>query len=300
VRGITWFKRDFVGVENDFGNRLQDFLRYVDDAVAQLAKKNGLKASEVPLLRPCRVFVGLADASVFVGYSAVGAGSGGNYQYRRALPPPDADPSRATSGFTEMLEQELGYEQARGFGMDLGVLDADENVKMAAVAALAEEIISTATHELDEKNRVVRFNPIFQGRGFSQNPLLAFCLTPFREPFNRIYESHVKPAVESVSGLSCKRADDISDNKAIIEDIWRNICEARVIVAELTGHNPNVFYELGVAHTVGKEVVLLLQGGQTAPFDLTHLRHIRYEDTAPGLKELERQLGVTLNSILAR
>ena len=60
------------------------------------------------------------------------------------------------------------------------------------------------------------------------------------------------------------RADDIYDNRPIIEDVWRCTNEARILIAELTGRNPNVFYETGIAHTVGKEVILITQSLRTS------------------------------------
>jgi hypothetical protein len=62
------------------------------------------------------------------------------------------------------------------------------------------------------------------------------------------------------------------------------------VVADITGRNPNVFYELGIAHTYGQRVVLLAQGTEDIPFDLQRFRHILYEDNSDGYKALERGL----------
>ena len=132
------------------------------------------------------------------------------------------------------------------------------------------------------------------------NEDLVFVLSPFGEPFDTIYEDHIRSAVESIGELSCLRADDIYDNRPIIEDIWRCTTEARILIAELTGRNPNVFYETGVAHTVGKEVVLITQSMEDVPFDLKHLRCIVYEYTPRGIAALEQNLKNTILNILAR
>jgi hypothetical protein len=98
----------------------------------------------------------------------------------------------------------------------------------------------------------------------------------------------------------CIRADNIYDNRPIIEDIWQRINEARIVISELTGKNPNVFYETGIAHTVGKEVILLTQSMDDVPFDLRHLRCIVYDYTPRGVQTLETNLRNTIEGIIKR
>ena len=74
---------------------------------------------------------------------------------------------------------------------------------------------------------------------------------PFEDNLTRIYDTIVKPAVNS-KGLECRRANDYKTNKEIMKDIWNGICHSQLVVAEMTGFNPNVMYELGISHTVGK------------------------------------------------
>ena len=95
------------------------------------------------------------------------------------------------------------------------------------------------------------------------------------------------------------RADDIYDNRPIIEDIWRYTNEAGILIAELTGRNPNVFYETGIAHSVGKEVILITQSMDDVPFDLKHLRCTVYEYTPRGVATLEQNLRNTMLNVLA-
>ena len=127
-----------------------------------------------------------------------------------------------------------------------------------------------------------------------------FVLSPFQDTFNTIYGDHIRPTIEKVGGLRCLRADDIYDNRPIIEDIWRYINESTILISELTGRNPNVFYETGIAHTVGKEVILITQSMDDVPFDLKHLRCIVYDYTPRGIQNLEGNLMSTILQILAR
>lgn len=148
---------------------------------------------------------------------------------------------------------------------------------------------------------LIQINPLFGSASYSIDERLVFVLMPFIDKLTRIYNSILKPTVEA-KGLVCRRADDFKTNKAIIQDIWKAICEARIVIADLTDLNPNVMYELGITHTVGKETILIYQLSKGKdvkfPFDLAHIRRIEYEDSATGGKKLEVDLSETLESIL--
>ena len=115
-----------------------------------------------------------------------------------------------------------------------------------------------------------------------------------------IAERDIRPTIERIDGLRCLRADDIYDNRPIIEDIWRQINESAIVISELTERNPNVFYETGIAHTIGKEVILITQSMDDVPFDLRHLRCIVYDYTPRGTRNLEGNLTSTVLQILKR
>ena len=95
-----------------------------------------------------------------------------------------------------------------------------------------------------------------------------------------------------------KRGDDFFTAHHVIKDIWDAICGARIVIADCTGRNPNVFYEIGMAHTVGKAVILLTQNDEDVPFDLRQVRYIQYTYTPPGMKEFEKKLAETIKSLL--
>jgi len=106
---------------------------------------------------------------------------------------------------------------------------------------------------------------------------ICFVVHPFKPPFGSYYESVYRPAIKK-AGLSAVRADaDFFGAGDIIEQIWRGIQEARVVVSELTGRNPNVFYELGIAHAMCKPIVLVSSSEDDIPFDLRHMRVLYYD-----------------------
>ena len=100
-------------------------------------------------------------------------------------------------------------------------------------------------------------------------------------PIGDYYEKVYAPAIHK-AGLSPLRADnEIFGTGKIIDQIWTGITTAKVLVADLTGRNPNVFYELGLAHALEKPVVLICANEVDVPFDLKHIRVIYYDNTDP-------------------
>ncbi|EEZ5320048.1 hypothetical protein HB104_003319 [Escherichia coli] len=126
--------------------------------------------------------------------------------------------------------------------------------------------------------------------------ILVSVMMPFDAAFNAIYSS-IHSAAEQI-GLRCRRADDIWENPAIIQDVVALIDRSRIVICDCTGKNPNVFYEAGIAHTLGREVILIAQTESDIPFDLRHLRFIRYYGNAQGIAELTVALQAKMQTIV--
>jgi DNA-binding NtrC family response regulator len=120
-------------------------------------------------------------------------------------------------------------------------------------------------------DRTIFGTPIQQGEWAR-----VFVLMPFDPALQPVFEKHIRSVTDEL-GLTCKRADDIySPRSSIVQDIWSAIHHADVVIADCTGKNPNVFYEIGIAHTLGKETILIAQSIEHVPFDLRHLRILTY------------------------
>ena len=142
-------------------------------------------------------------------------------------------------------------------------------------------------------------NPIFQNRDTRVKNDSVFVIMPFTQDWsNDIWEQVLKPAVQEID-MTPVRADDLYGQN-IMEDVWQSILKAAIIICDTTGRNPNVFYELGIAHTLGKKVLLLTQNIDDIPFDLQAYRHIEYAVTISGgnqLKEtIKKHIKETLSS----
>jgi hypothetical protein len=125
-----------------------------------------------------------------------------------------------------------------------------------------------------------------------------FVIMPFSPLFKTHYERVIRPAIEE-SGLRCIRGDEIYSKPRIMDDIWKSIRSARLVVAELTGKNPNVFYEVGLAQAIGKPVIILTRNEDDVPFDLKALRYLYYNVDDPFWGEnLNLQLQEMIKSAL--
>lgn len=142
-----------------------------------------------------------------------------------------------------------------------------------------------------------------EGRVAAEEPPMdvnfCFVLMPFDTAFDPVYEA-IKAGVEDAQ-MGCERADKARDNQALIEKIKRSIQRAGLLVADMTGDNPNVFYEIGHADGLGKEVILITQArSEDVPFDLRHLEHIKYSTDPQGLATLTRALTETIVRVRSR
>jgi len=112
-----------------------------------------------------------------------------------------------------------------------------------------------------------------------------FTIMPFGERFDSYFEMVYKPAIIE-AGLFPTRADDLYRPGPIISDIWMYTQKAKVVLADLAGKNPNVFYELGLAHAISKPVILAASSMDDVPFDLRHLRVLEYDQSRHNWGEL--------------
>jgi len=108
-----------------------------------------------------------------------------------------------------------------------------------------------------------------------------FVMMPFKEPIGGYYEKIYKPAIEKAKMVPIRADNDLFGTGKIIDQIWEGINAAKVLIAELSTRNPNVFYELGIAHALKKPVVLVSSNDDDVPFDLQHIRVVYYDMADP-------------------
>jgi len=145
--------------------------------------------------------------------------------------------------------------------------------------------------------------PIFYERVFRKRDDLCFVIMPFRDAQLQFVEHAVKPVVTSL-GLECKLANEFrGGHNDIVEEIWVALNEARFLIVDLTGQNPNVYYELGIANTLGKQIIAIHKKGAPdedarLPFDVRTRRTVFYEDTMAGGAAFQKELREHIEAIL--
>jgi len=136
---------------------------------------------------------------------------------------------------------------------------------------------------------------IHMSRGIVDDKLV-FVVMPFADEFKNLYDLGIKMAIEA-TGYRCVRVDEEIFLGGIMDKIKENIAKARFIIADISIYNPNVYYELGLAEGMQKDIVMLTSNVDTLPFDLKHKRVIPYNpkninqlkaDLEKNLRELQK------------
>ena len=99
------------------------------------------------------------------------------------------------------------------------------------------------------------------------------------------------------AGMKCQRVDDLWEHATVIQDVFSLIWRASIVVCDFSERNANVFYEGGIAHTLGKPVVPITQHKSDVPFDLQHHRYLQYLNNVEGLARLQQELAKRLRTL---
>ncbi len=155
------------------------------------------------------------------------------------------------------------------------------------------------------KNKYIPVNPkVFTERDFESNDKKVFVIMPFgkkekllsddkigtkyigKKDFEKMYNKIIKPAIESLNLIS-DRADSSFSPGTLIDKIWTKINESILIIAVLTYTNPNVLYEVGISHTLGKPVIFYTEDDQYVPSDLKGIEYVKHGKDLFGEEENE-------------
>ncbi|UCH95967.1 MAG: toll/interleukin-1 receptor domain-containing protein [Candidatus Aminicenantes bacterium] len=171
-----------------------------------------------------------------------------------------------------------------------------DSITLREVLELNWQILKLITENISSTSRGTA--KVFHDFGITMDHRLCFVLMPFSTNWSRkFFERHIELPCRELS-LNAIRADDIYGVEGIMQDIWIHINKARIIIADLTGRNPNVFYEVGLAHAIGKDVILITQTMDDVPFDLRSLRCIVYSLELDCPEKFEEMLKNTINAVL--
>ena len=221
----------------------------------------------------------------------------------------DLDPREILTGQNMLLGALRSLSQAQLIDVDpetefirLGSyqgIDGDVVFSPTALLGHVQDALKISLADLAKSDPAQRLlvSPIPQRSFSSRYKSDILVLMPFSPELQPVYDDHLK-AVAVRLGLKIARADDFFTSEHIMDEIWTAIVDARLVVADCTGRNPNVFYEIGLAHAVGKPTVLITQSPEDVPFDLRHRRYLTYALTPRGMKDFEEVLRKTIETIL--
>jgi len=172
------------------------------------------------------------------------------------------------------------------------IVSADELASLKEELRAAVEIFKSRVEEKEESTEEESVRPSNE---------ICFIVMPFGDPdLEVVYEDFVKPVIEERCALVCERGDDVFGSNVIMDDILHSIRKAKVVLADLTKKNANVFYEVDICHAFNKPVLLLAQSIDDVPFDLRHRRVLVYDYTPRGCKRLESSLKENMDAVLEK
>jgi hypothetical protein len=124
---------------------------------------------------------------------------------------------------------------------------------------------------------------------------LVAVMMPFETAFEAVFQA-IKDACQLAS-FDCRRVKDVWNDSVIMQDVFSLIYTSRIVIVDFSEKNPNVFYETGIAHTLGKPVIPITQHDNDVPFDLRHHRYLHYLNNGEGLQNLTQKLASRLKTI---
>ncbi len=179
--------------------------------------------------------------------------------------------------------------------------DADGVYEVTAATNLITSALHISLTELSELDgSAVIAHPFFEKPTDARSSRVSeiFVAMPFTSMLQPVYDDHIQKVCKQLS-LSVARADDFYTSTSIMADTWKAIFFCKVLVADCTGRNPNVFYEVGISHTLGRPTILLSQNIDDVPFDIRHLRVILYQFTPRGMRDFEADFARVLAAEIA-
>jgi hypothetical protein len=175
-------------------------------------------------------------------------------------------------------------------------LVAEKNERHEALRKIASDHIDSEFNRFMGLLSLLRTRPIFGPAPGASSPEMALLLLPSPEEPDKNSQAIIQAA--EVEELMVVLAEDIRRGKSAVKEMWTSINEARIVIADLTGPDPSVMYGLGIAHTVGKETILICPQGSEYLAGIPNTHRIEYEDSDDGRMRLQQALSEMLKDLL--
>lgn len=198
--------------------------------------------------------------------------------------------------FNEKLDHEKAVEDVNTALKISKLILKEKTDGQFLLTALTGEFISTEINELDAVQQITFTPSVFKIPNKSTNSKLISVMMPFSPAFRGTYEA-IKKVADHMQ-LECLRADDIWENSTFIQDIFDLIFCSLIVIVDFSERNPNVMYETGIAHTLGKIVIPITQSFNDIPSDIGHHRALKYLPNDEGYRNLSNELYKRIKTIM--
>lgn len=264
---------------------MEEFMAVVDRMVEERHLQKGIARSQLP-----NNMVAVLDnenLSILAQLRAENRFASYYYNPKIALTPQQAANS---------ARWEFGLEDPVVIQFPASLLELDPGQRQKALEKISAKHIDSEFMRLMELLSLMRTRPIFGTTLPELVPMSILLLVPHDENKEKNYNT-IKEAVLACN-LAAEETEDIQEGKTAVRDMWVLINRAAIIIADLTGADPGVMYGLGIAHTIGKQTILIYPQGSRYLTDIPRTCRIEYEDSDAGRANLREQLKEMLSSML--
>lgn len=196
---------------------------------------------------------------------------------------------------------EFGFEDPFVVVFPNVLLDLQEKDQYRMLNVIATAFVESEVQRAINLMSLMQIKPLFGHASYLMDERMAVALVPPDDVGTKIFTEAIKPVMES-GGVVTYRTEDFDQDEEVLKDVWRDICRARVVIADITGGDPKVMYELGIAHTVGKSALLLCKKGNCIKFPETLIKAhiIEYDDDEEGMKKLRADMAGFMKELFSR
>ncbi|MDM7939047.1 MAG: hypothetical protein QUS07_01725 [Methanothrix sp.] len=262
-----------------------EFMAVVDRMVEERHLQKGIARSQLP--NSMVAVLDKENLSILAQFRTENRFASYYYNPKIALTPQQA---------TNSAQWEFGLEDPVVIQFPASLLDLDTGERQEALEKISAQHIDSEFMRLMELLGLMRTRPIF-GTGLPELASMSILLlVPHDEDKEKNYNA-IKEAVLACN-LVAEEAGDIREGKTAVREMWVSINRAAIIIADLTGADAAVMYGLGIAHTIGKQTILIYPQGSRYLTDIPRTCRIEYEDSDAGRANLMERLKGTLSSML--
>lgn len=265
---------------------MDEFMAAVDFLAEERHLQKGIARSQLP----CSMVAILDKQSLFIIGQMRMENRLASYFYRQ-------DMILSLQQAASSARWEFHFEDAFIIQFPAGLLKQSAADRRQSLRAIASDHIDSEFLRFQQMLGLMRTRPIFGTAGQPEITRTLLLLLP-EDPGLQGNEQAVTNAIEGIN-LAVERAGDIRAGRSAVRELWLSINYAGAIIADLTGTDATVMYGLGIAHTLGKETVLIHPQGSKYLRDIPKTYSIEYKDDDAGRAKMEEELSTLLAALLA-